>query len=70
MMSLILAVILGVIFTLVATQNPNLVDINFFGYNFNFPLYVIGALSFLAGLFVSLVFTIFNSTTKAIDVHR
>ncbi len=69
MISIVLAIILGLIFTLVAVQNPTVVTVNAFTISVDLPLYVIAALSFLGGVFITLIFSLFETTTTALDIH-
>lgn len=69
MLSIILAVILGIIFTFVATQNPAITSVNFFNYTLSLPLYVVGALAFLCGIFLTLLLTLFQSTANFFDLQ-
>ncbi|SRR5258706_2078593 len=69
MISLILAIVLGIAFTFVAIQNPTSVPIRVFDLFFTLPLYIFGALSFLGGLAVASLFSLFDSAGTAIDLH-
>lgn len=69
MLSIVLAVILGIAFTAVALQNPGVVPVNFFGVSFGLPLYVFAAFSFLAGTFITLLFSLFDRTSFGLELH-
>jgi len=66
MISLVLAIALGLVFTFAALQNPQMVTIRFFDFATNLPLYIIGAMSFLAGIFITSLFSLFDGTTSAL----
>jgi uncharacterized integral membrane protein len=68
MLSILFAIILGVGFTFVAIQNPNVVPLHFFDYTVILPLYIVAALSFLAGIFVTALSSLFDRT--AFDLSK
>lgn len=68
MVSILFAIILGIGFTFVAVQNPNVVPLHFFDYTIILPLYVVAALSFLAGIFVTSLSSLFDRT--ALDLSK
>jgi uncharacterized integral membrane protein len=63
MVSILFAIILGIGFTFVAIQNPNVVPLHFFDYTVILPLYIVAALSFLAGIFVTALSSLFDRTS-------
>lgn len=69
MLSLILAIILGIAFTFVAVQNPTIVPVTVFDLAVNLPLYVFGALTFLGGLAIASLFSLFDTAGTVIDLH-
>lgn len=68
MLSILFAIILGIGFTFVAIQNPNIVPLHFFDYTVLLPLYIVAALSFLAGIFVTALSSLFDKT--AFDLSK
>ncbi len=70
MLSLILAIVLGIAFTFVAIQNPTIVPVRFFDLALNLPLYIFGALTFLGGLAIAALFSLFDTAGTAFDLHK
>jgi uncharacterized integral membrane protein len=70
MLSIVLAIILGVGFTLLALQNPSSVSISVFDVVFSIPLYLFGALSFLFGIFISSLFHLLDSAGTVSEIHE
>jgi len=68
MLSILFAIILGIGFTFVAIQNPNVVPLHFFDYTVILPLYIVAALSFLAGIFITALSSLFDRT--AFDLSK
>lgn len=62
MISLVFAVFLGIFFAIIAVQNPAVVTLQFFDFVFALPLYIIAATSFLAGIFITTLFSLFDRT--------
>jgi uncharacterized integral membrane protein len=67
MVSIVLAIILGIGFTIIASQNPSSIEFTVFDAAFTMPLYLFGALSFLLGIFVSAIFHIFDFISAISD---
>lgn len=69
MITIILAIVLAIVFTSVALENPSIVPINILGSAFNVPLYVFAAVSFLAGTLLALLYHLFDRTSTTIDLN-
>ncbi len=69
MLSIVLAILLGIGFTLLASQNPRDVTFFFFDTALVMPLYIFTAFSFLAGILVSLLFHLFDLVRASSDIH-
>lgn len=69
MVSIVLSIILGLLFTVIAVQNPVSVPVNLFGSTYSIPVYVLGAFAFLLGLFIALIYHVFHQTTAVLDLH-
>ncbi len=69
MISIVFAILLGIGFTVVASQNPGNVTLTMFDTIFTLPLYLFTALSFLTGIFISSIFHLFDSLGAAFDVN-
>ncbi len=69
MVSVILAVALGILFTFLALENPAMVPVNFLGFFITLPIYIIAAIVFLSGIVVTLFFHIFDSLGSSIDLN-
>ncbi len=70
MTSIFLAIVLGIIFTIVALQNPGMVGINLFGNFYFVPLYLLTATTFLLGAFIAAMFDIFDMIMTAFDLRK
>lgn len=70
MLSIVLAIIFGVIFTLIAVQNPGIVSLNLFNQIITLPTYLFAAFSFLVGIFVTLAFSLVDATSAALNLHQ
>src|SRR3989344_1973509 len=70
MLTITLAVFLGILFTLVASQNPPDVNVNIFGYLLTIPIYMVSAASFLAGIMVTSIFNILDLTAANFDLRK
>lgn len=70
MITLLLAVAIGIFFTLVAVDNSQLSTLNVFGIVFSLPLYLVAALSFLIGALVTSLSSIFDWTQTAFDLRK
>lgn len=70
MISIILAIILGLIFTAVAFQNPGNTIVNFFGNAYSIPTYLFAAISFLVGVFVAMFFNLFDAIGTSLGIHK
>lgn len=68
MLSILFAILLGIAFTFVAVQNPGIVPLRFFDYSIQLPLYIVAALSFLAGICVTALSSLFDRT--AFDLSK
>lgn len=70
MISIILAVILGIVFAALAIQNPSFVPVNLFGLSFNVPLYLLAAITFILGSLLTMVFYLFDRARQGITIHN
>jgi cell shape-determining protein MreC len=64
MVSIILAIVLGIGFTFIATQNTGIIPINLAGVTYMFPLYVLAAALFLLGMLVAFLFHLMDKTAE------
>jgi uncharacterized integral membrane protein len=70
MLSIVLAIILGIGFTLLALQNTGVVLLNLFGLMLQLPLYMIAGATFLAGILVAMVFHLFDMLSASLMLHQ
>jgi uncharacterized integral membrane protein len=69
MTSIFIAIILGILFTAIAVQNPTAVPVNLFGAAFTLPLYFVAAVSFLFGSMIAYIFHLFDKTSTTLDIR-
>lgn len=69
MLSIVLAILLGIGFTVVASQNPANISLSVFDTILTMPLYLFGALSFLLGIFLSTLFHLFDFAGTATEIN-
>lgn len=67
MISIILAIVLGVAYTFVAIENSGSIPINFLGSTYSLPLYIFAAISFLVGMLIASLFHAVDKTTSLFD---
>jgi len=67
MVSIILAIVLGVAYTFVAIENSGSVPINFLGSTYAIPLYIFAAISFLGGMLIASLFHAVDKTSTLFD---
>ena len=70
MLTLILAVVLGIVFSILASENPSIISLSIFGAVLALPLYIIIALSFLGGIVIVSVISLFDMTTTAFSLQN
>src|SRR3989344_9288032 len=70
MITIVLATALGIVFTLLATENSQNVTLSIIGNSITLPFFIIIAISFLAGTLVTSILSLFDWTAAAFDIKK